>query len=91
MAKSEPPPDVDLLLAKARNVSSSSCRVTVALNQLDDDTRTKVQSALTARRPGSATQWEYVGARLAEALNVLVPGADVSAGSVSGYRAKLRG
>ena len=93
MARSDQPVSslVDDLLDKARNQSSAGCRVEAALNRLDPVTADKLRTALLEPKPGNPKMWAYVGARLADAICTLVPGASVTADAVSGYRAKHRG
>ena len=83
--------DIDLLLAQARNESTAGCKVTAALDSLDQATASKVRAALLERKASNPRQWAYVARRLADVLCELAPGCGVTEGAIGSYRGKHRG
>ena len=80
--------DIDRLLAAARNQSSAGCKVTAALTQLDPDTAGKLRAALLERKAANPRQWAYVADRLADVIDQLAPGSQVTGNAVRTYREK---
>jgi hypothetical protein len=83
--------DITALLDKARNQSSSGCKVTAALKTLPPADRDKLAAALMERSRINNAQWAYVADRLVDVFNEVAPEFGVTKSSIDTYRKSHRG